>query len=41
MKPTVEILIGSPVVGSEAAALIELASSLEQTAIILVNFEGF
>ena len=39
MKPTIEILIGAPVIGSEAAALRDLLSSLRPPALVLVNFE--
>jgi hypothetical protein len=39
MNPTIEILIGAPVVGSEAAALRDLVSSLVAPALVLVNFE--
>ncbi|HPT26068.1 MAG TPA: nuclease-related domain-containing protein [Bryobacteraceae bacterium] len=39
MQPTIEILIGAPVVGSEAAALRDLVSSLVAPALVLVNFE--
>jgi Nuclease-related domain len=39
MKPTIEILISSPVSGSEAAALRDLVSALQPPALILSNFE--
>lgn len=39
MKPTVEILISSPLSGSEAAALRDLAASISAPALILANFE--
>src|SRR5438132_2466905 len=39
MKPTIEILIGAPVTGSEAAALGNLVSLLQPPALVLVNFE--
>ncbi len=39
MKPTVEILISSPLSGSEAAALRDLLASISAPALILANFE--
>src|SRR5580693_9002432 len=39
MKPTIEILIGAPVSGSEAAALRDLVSTLTAPALVLANFE--
>lgn len=39
MTPTTEILISSPLSGSEAAALRDLVSSLSAPALILANFE--
>jgi Nuclease-related domain len=39
MKPTIEILISSPLCGSEAAALCDLARCLTAPSLILANFE--
>ena len=39
MKPTIEILIGSPASGSEAAALTEIVSAINAPALILLKFE--
>lgn len=39
MKPTIEILISSPLSGSEAAALRDLAAGVRAPALILANFE--
>ena len=39
MKPTIEILISSPLSGSEASALRDLAVSLKAPALIFANFE--
>jgi hypothetical protein len=41
MQPTIEILISSPVSGSEAAALRGIVTALRAPALILANFEVF
>src|SRR5271169_3338388 len=39
MKPTTEILIGSPLEGEEAQFLVRLCSDLSDTCLVLANFE--